>query len=199
MCLHPGPLSSKQLSLVLYVKFGSAATSIANILQVQAVPAIVAGVLPAVLQASNPGAAIAGALGGALNKSNQPVSTTATGAGGSGNAPQTVISQSPTTLQQSVLDPAYASAATVKPILDTFYEFLGGEKGEIDWDKLSDAPPAATEGSANSKPLPQGVTFVLGNLNGLKSATHATETEPSKALMAAFEKATKVHLHSRRV
>ncbi|KAL8924494.1 MAG: hypothetical protein Q9172_002659 [Xanthocarpia lactea] len=149
-------------------------TSIGGALQ--AVPAIIGAVLPAVLQAINPATAVANALGASKNKSNQ----------------STVAPQATAELQQSVLDPAYASAATVKSILETFYEFLGGEKGEINWDKLSDAPPAATDSESPAKSGDQGVSFLLGNLKGLKSNIDVAKSKPGKALGNAIDRTIKV-------
>ncbi|KAL8907064.1 MAG: hypothetical protein Q9171_006011 [Xanthocarpia ochracea] len=143
---------------------------------IQAVPVIVGGILPAVLQAANPAAAVANALGASMKKSNQ----------------STIAPQATTELQQSVLDPAYASAAIVKPILELFYEFLGGEKGEVNWDKLSDAPPAATDSSTSPKSVEQGVSFLIGNLNGLKSNIDVAKSQPSKALANAIDRTVKV-------
>ena len=155
--------------------------------QLQAMPSIIGGILPAVLQAANPATAVANALGASMNKFNQ--STAAPGLEGASATPQAA-----TELQQSVLDPAYASAALVKPILDIFYEFLGGEKGEINWDKLSDAPPAETDSATPPKSVNQGVSFLLGNLNGQRSTINVTQSEPSKALGDAIDRTINVSI-----
>jgi hypothetical protein len=133
-------------------------------LKIQAVPSIVAGVLPAVLQAASPAMAIAGALGGAVNRANQQPTTLPVGGSSASNGTQTTQSASLTAasnLQQSVLDPAYVAAATLTPLLTTFFEFLGGNKGSIDWNKFSDAP-AAVKLEASVKEEPHGATWLWG-------------------------------------
>ncbi|KAL8863825.1 MAG: hypothetical protein Q9198_010305, partial [Flavoplaca austrocitrina] len=83
----------------------------------QAVPAIIGGILPAVLQTMNPATAVASVLEGVMNKSNQSLVTPTPG--GTNNPTAGSAAPQPTTeMEQGVADPAYASAATVKPILD---------------------------------------------------------------------------------
>ncbi|KAI1342876.1 hypothetical protein F5Y15DRAFT_371283 [Xylariaceae sp. FL0016] len=152
----------------------------------QALPGIVAGVLPAVLAASNPMSAVSLAVGSAAKQN--PLGAAAVGViNGQGQANGNV----PANGQQqrampSVEDPSYVAAAAIRDLVNHFYEFMGGDAGEIDWSKFKEAP--TKEGSST----PQGLSYFIGNLQGQQKRVDKTDTEPNKRLMAVFASMIKV-------
>ena len=83
-------------------------------------------------------------------------------------------------------DPSYATAIVSRELISTFFDFLGGEKGTVDWSKFSEVK------SDNAAGTPAGITYFLGNLTGQKREITITGTEPNKKLVAAFDQSIKV-------
>ncbi|KAL4887552.1 hypothetical protein BJY04DRAFT_212586 [Aspergillus karnatakaensis] len=157
----------------------------------QAVPSIVAGALPAVLAAANPAYGISQALGAGVKQGANGAANTSV-QGTDGSTQDTTVLQVPTT----AADPAYAAALGIKDLTTHFYEYLGGEKGEIDLAKFR-----GTEGADRTDKTPNGetadaedgsVAYLIGTLTSQRNAIDKTNTKPNKKLHAAFDKLIKV-------
>ncbi|KAI0206632.1 hypothetical protein F4808DRAFT_466642 [Astrocystis sublimbata] len=158
----------------------------------QALPGIVAGVLPAVLAASNPLSAIGQLAGGVAGNAAKQGALN-----GTGLVPPTPASDSApsngTTAPKSlpaVEDPSYAAAAAIRDLINHFYQFLGGEAGEIDWSKFKEPIEDSETGATDTNP--QGLSFFLGNLKGQQAKLDVTNTEPNKKLIGVFTSLIKV-------
>ena len=148
----------------------------------QAMPHILAAALPAVLTMANPGAALASGVLGQLKQ--QPTSTSQTQA-----QPQQTAAPA---AAPTITDPSYAAAVTIRELANHFYEYLGGEKGAIDWSKWTSAPTVLADGTTAAPT--SGVTYIIGNLQGQKAKVDVTNTEANKKLMASFDKMIGVRL-----
>jgi hypothetical protein len=125
--------------------------------------------------------AIGQALGGALKGANGQQNGNGANQQQQGNAAATVP-------QHAGDDPAVNAATQLTPLLNTYYEFLGGEKGKIDWTKFSNDPPTDPEAAKTD----QGVSWLLGTLNGQKSKIEFTEADTSKKIQDVFTKSVEV-------
>ena len=150
-------------------------------------PAVVAGVLPAVLAVANPGAAVGQALGSAL-KGGAGAQSAQQNPGGSDTSSAHAASSLP---QQTALDTACTAASELLPFLNSFYAFLGGDKDKIDWTKFAEAD--AGKAADGTKPKnDQGVSWLKGNLNGQKSRFESTSSVASQKVEVAYRKAIAV-------
>ena len=146
----------------------------------QAMPHIIAGVLPAVLAAANPMAGVAMALGGAA-KTNSIGAAAAPAQNGTQNG--TVPVNGTTQVGTATSDPAYTVAAELRPLVTMFYEFLGGETKKPDWSKF--AEPTETEGA--KKDEQSGTAYFLGTVRSYKNKLDVTTSEPNIKLRAVFD------------
>lgn len=70
-------------------------------------------------------------------------------------------------------DPSYAAAGELRDLVTHFYEFLGGEKGNIDWAKFEEPQDGNTE---------SGTSYLLATLKGRQGEIDRTDTAPNKKL-----------------
>ena len=82
--------------------------------------------------------------------------------------------------------PSYAAAGELRDLVTHFYEFLGGEKGSIDWTKFEE--PKDGDASAN----PSGTSYLLATLNGRKGQIDVTGTAPNNKLIGVIDALIKV-------
>ncbi|KAL2126681.1 hypothetical protein VTI74DRAFT_422 [Chaetomium olivicolor] len=162
----------------------------------QAVPTIIGGALMA---KANPLGLAAGALAGQAGA----------GAGAAQNAPTNSTSTTSKGTPQSqaqppLADPAYATAATILDLVNHFYEYMGGEKGDIKWDKFKETTTTAGKHTDTDTATdgPQGLAYLLGTLKGQKQNIDVTNTPPNKKLIAAYDAliglATELQAHLRK-
>ena len=85
---------------------------------------------------------------------------------------------------QAASDPAFAAAKEIIALVTSFYEFLGGETGTIDWEKFEE-PKIKSE-------KPSGLSYLSATLNGHKKKVDVTGTEANKKLIAAYDGLIKV-------
>jgi hypothetical protein len=97
------------------------------------------------------------------------------------------LASAPPAAQPAASDPAFAAAVVNRELISTFFDFLGGEKGTVDWSKFSEAKSDKTAADT-----PAGITYFLGNLTGQRKEIIVTGTEPNKKLLAAFDESIKV-------
>lgn len=95
-----------------------------------------------------------------------------------------IRSEKAAAISQSAGDPAYAVAKEIIALVTAFYEFLGGEKGSIDWEKFG-----GPEGQSDKL---SGISYLAATLNGQKSKVDATGTEANNKLMSAYSSLIKV-------
>lgn len=143
----------------------------------QAVPHIVAAVLPTVLAASNPLAGAALALKG---PSAPPQVPNGAPNGTVPNAPAGAIPQTAPTVQ----DPAYATATAISGQVSHFYDYLGGDTGPVDWSKFGKNP--------SDPNAPSGIVYVLGNFTGQRTNLDTTNTDANMKIMASLDSLIKV-------
>jgi hypothetical protein len=107
----------------------------------------------------------------------------------SSNASSGSQSQPASGAQNDLSDPAYATAALILDLVNHFYEYMGGDKGTIQWDKFRE--PASTT-AAKDGDTQQGLAYILGTLKGQKANIDVTNTAPNKKLLAAYDVFIKV-------
>ena len=151
--------------------------------QTQAVPNIIAGVIPAIMAAANPMGAIAMTAGSGISGSLKMPNGMPTQATAPGASNMAVAEKGAATIQ-AASDPAFAAAKEIMALVTSFYEFLGGETGMIDWEKFEE-PKAKSE-------KPSGLSYLSATLKGHKKKVHVTGTEANKKLMAAYDGLIKV-------
>ncbi|EME43108.1 hypothetical protein DOTSEDRAFT_72478 [Dothistroma septosporum NZE10] len=140
----------------------------------QAMPALIGGALPMLIAASNP-------LGGLAAAANAPKPGTKKGTKGAKSTADTSENKVTQAAVQDVKaanaaakqanDPAYAAAGEIRDLVTHLYEYLGGEKGSIDWTKFENSK----ENSSQS-----GCAYLLATFKGRKTHTDVTESEPNK-------------------
>lgn len=145
----------------------------------QAVPNIVSQVLPTVLAASNPMTGVGMALNGAAKQGMQ--AAPAVGADATNR-------RGTTQQQQHALtpDPSYAAAGILRDLVTHFYQYLGGDSGEVDWTKFEEKK------DPNALDTPAGISYFIGNLNGQKSKIDVTNTDANTLLLSAIDTLIKV-------
>lgn len=106
---------------------------------------------------------MAGGQGGAaaaIGNMNKQTPTAATG----GTGPQiTSTDATAPASEQGADDPACEKASALLIYLSTFYEFLGGDSGTINWAKFEDGDSNSAESAG------QGISWLLGTLKGQKT------------------------------
>lgn len=83
-------------------------------------------------------------------------------------------------------DPSYAAAGELRDLVTHFYEFLGGEKGNIDWAKFEEPKDEDTSST------PSGTSYLLATLNGRKRQIDVTGTAPNNKLIGVVDGLIKV-------
>lgn len=166
----------------------------------QALPSIVAGALPAVLAAANPAYGVSQALGASAQQgANATAKAVADQAAQAKQAvAQTIAEATPPNVPTTAADPAYSAALGIRDLITHFYEYLGGEKGEIDLSKFKEVEnaekPEVTDNSETAKgeQNQSSISYLVGTLTSQKSRVDVTGTEPNKKLQLAFDKLIKV-------
>ncbi|KAJ5614566.1 hypothetical protein N7528_008220 [Penicillium herquei] len=159
----------------------------------QALPSIVAGVLPAVLAAANPAYGISQAAGAAAKQgANVTAQAVADQVAAKGTA-DTAAANAPS-VPTTAADPAYGAALGIKELTTHFYEYLGGEKGKFDMSKFKEPESTGAAETAEPAEKPQSdssVSYLIGSLKSQKDAIDVTNTEPNKKLHLAFDRLIK--------
>ena len=96
----------------------------------------------------------------------------------------TTGSEKAAAISQLAGDPAFAAAKETIPLVTAFHEFLGGEKGPIDWEKFV--------GPDDQSDKPSGISYLSATLNAQKSKVDATGTEANNKLLSAYSSLIKV-------
>ncbi|KAK3291493.1 uncharacterized protein B0H64DRAFT_469224 [Chaetomium fimeti] len=125
----------------------------------------------------------------AVNARNPAAWAAGTAAGQAGAAASNTAAASgkPQTTTPTLADPAYATAATIQNLVNHYYEYLGGEKGTIKWDKFKETTTSKDDDdTTKSDDVPQGLAYILGTLKGQKANIDVTDTAPNKKLLGAY-------------
>ncbi|KAH6842264.1 hypothetical protein B0I37DRAFT_194901 [Chaetomium sp. MPI-CAGE-AT-0009] len=135
-------------------------------------------------------------LGAAASARNPAAAGAALAAGQAGAAASnTASSGTPQTKVPVLADPAYATAATIQNLVNLYYEYLGGDKGNIKWDKFRETTTTDSKDTTtgdDSKDTPQGLAYILGTLKGQKANIDVTDTAPNKKLLGAYDSLIKL-------
>ena len=163
----------------------------------QAVPSIVAGVLPAVLAAANPAYGISQAAGAAVKQGVNSTAQAVVGQVAANGAADIAAANTPPPVPTTAADPAYGAALGIKELTTHFYEYLGGEKGKFDMSKFKESESTGAADSAEPAEKPQSdssISYLIGSLKSQKDSIDVTNTEPNKKLHLAFDRLIKVSI-----
>lgn len=160
----------------------------------QAIPSIVAGALPIVLASANPAYGISKALGAGVQQS-----ANATAEAAANNTAHAVdetarLATEAKAAAATAADPAYAAALGMKDMTAHFYEYLGGEQGEIDLSKFRGSERTENDSSEAAQSEDSSIAYLVGTLTSQKNSIDKTNTEPNKKLQTAMDKLIKVIL-----
>ena len=137
-----------------------------------------------VMAASNPLGAVAVAATSASSAGARATGTT-NGTTGAAEAVEAAVQQGVEAAQKAG-DPSYAAAGELRDLVTHFYEFLGGETGNIDWAKFKEPKDGDTSST------PSGTSYLLATLKGRKKQIDVTGTAPNNKLIGAFDGLMKV-------
>lgn len=140
--------------------------------------------MPMVMAASNPLGAVAMAATSASSAGARATGTT-NGTTGAAGAVGAAVQQGVEAAQRAG-DPSYAAAGEMRNLVTYFYEFLGGEKGNIGWAKFEEPKDEDTSST------PSGTSYLLATLKGRKSQVDVTGTVPNNKLIGVIDGLIKI-------
>ncbi|KAB2108972.1 hypothetical protein AG0111_0g3058 [Alternaria gaisen] len=167
----------------------------------QAGPSIVAQALPALINATNPMAAVssmAGAFGTAAKNgaANAPgtnplvsslIGAAAGQAAGNGARSGSILANASKEISPPT-DPAYAAAPLIAPFINDLYTYLTqGPENSVDWTKFKDSKKNE-DGKIDQA---HGITWLLTNVKAQERSAKLGTGQPSAELKGAFEKMIK--------
>lgn len=85
---------------------------------------------------------------------------------------------------QQAQDPAYPAAKELTDLVNHFFEFLGGDKGTVDWTKFEEPKEDITAHS--------GTSYLVATLTNRKKETVVTNSEPNTKLHSSIDNLIKV-------